>query len=82
MRLKPVKWTSYFEHEVDGAPVGGNGHSTALWDGPGGWDGLDGLGQRQGLDLQTVLLHQRYRLTVYTLEVAWGKGLGLEYGYM
>lgn len=60
---------SYFEHHVNGAPVGGDGHGAAFWGGLGGHQGHDGLGIRQRLNLQAVFLHQGHGGRVYALKV-------------
>lgn len=60
---------SYFEHQVNGAPVGGDGHGAAFWGRLGGHQRDDGLRIRQRLNLQAVFLHQRRGCRVYALKV-------------
>lgn len=64
---------SHLEHKVDRASVRGDGHSTPFWNRLGGRERDDGLRIRQGLNLQTVLLHQGHSRRIYALEVTWGK---------
>lgn len=74
MRQKTEQFTNtHLEHKVDGTSVRGDRHSTAFWDRLVGCQGDDGLRVRQGLNLQTVLLHQGYGCRVYALEVACGR---------
>lgn len=63
----------HLEQQVDGAPVGGHGHSTAFWDGLVGRQRNHGLRVGQGLDLQTVGLDLSGRGRVDALEVTWGE---------
>lgn len=49
---------SNLEHEVDGTSVRSDSYSTAFWDRLVCCQRDDGLRIRQGLDLQTVFLHQ------------------------
>lgn len=60
---------SYFEHQVNGAPVGGDGHRAPFWGGLAGRQGDDGLRVGQRLNLQAVLLHQRHGGSVDALKV-------------
>lgn len=61
----------HLEHKVDSTSVRGDSHSTASWDRLVACHRNDGLRIRQGLNLQTVLLHQGHGRRVYALEVAW-----------
>lgn len=60
----------HLEHKVDSTSVRSDSHSTAFWDRLVGCQRDDGLRIRQGLDLQTVFLHQGHSCRVYALEVA------------
>lgn len=59
----------HLEHKVDSASVRGDSHGTTLWNRVGGCERDDGLRIRQGLNLQSVRLHQGHSCRVYTLEV-------------
>ena len=65
----------HLEHKVDSTSVRGDSHCTACWDRLVGCQRVDGLRIRQGLNLQTVFLHQGHSSRVYALEVAWERQL-------
>lgn len=63
----------HLQHQVDGASVGRDGHSAPLWNRLVGGERSDGLRVSQGLDRQTVLLHQGRGGSVDTLEITFAK---------
>lgn len=63
----------HLEHQVDGASVGRNGHSAPLWNRLFGSERSNGLRVSQGLDQQTVLVHQGGGGRVDTLEITFAK---------
>lgn len=62
---------SHLEHKVDSTSVRGDSHGTAFWDRLVVCQRDDGLRIRQGLNLQTVLVHQGRSRRIYALEVTW-----------
>lgn len=72
-KKKKTGASCHLEHQVDGASVGGDGHSAPLWNRLVSGERSDGLRVGHGLDQQTELLHQGRGGRVDALEVTFAK---------